>query len=150
MFGSDYLLGYSQGRSSAEDERDTKALVGRLFYGQRPVQVDQSYLDQLHQLVEQFRANSIHNFDKASSFTLKRWTGRERRSNFTAKRFTGEAGRSQRRRMRKLCELTTQRFKPNSPSATPPWLRRRRRLLRSAPLHQTTHEEKCGLQPSSG
>jgi hypothetical protein len=44
MFGSDYLLGYSQGRSSAEDERETNALVARVIYGRRPVQVDQSYL----------------------------------------------------------------------------------------------------------
>ena len=58
MFGSDYLLGYSQGRSSAEDERDANALVARVLYGQRPVQVDQSYLDQLHQLVEQLRSDS--------------------------------------------------------------------------------------------
>ena len=68
MFGSDYLLGYSQGRSSAEDERETNALVARVIYGRRPVQVDQSYLDQLHLLVEKFRADSDHNFDKADLF----------------------------------------------------------------------------------
>ena len=58
MFGSDYLLGYSQGRSSAEDERETNALVARVIYGRRPVQVDQSYLDQLHQSIEKLRARS--------------------------------------------------------------------------------------------
>src|SRR5271166_835800 len=86
MFGSDYLLGYSQGRSSAEDERDTSALVGRLFYGQRPVQVDQSYLDELHRSREQFRLNSIHNFDKAEQFHADAldWKGK-------AEQFHGEA-----------------------------------------------------------
>ena len=86
MFGSDYLLGYSQGRSSAEDERETKALVGRLFYGQRPVQVDQSYLDELHRTREQFRRNSIHNFDKSEQFYAEAldWKGK-------AEQFHGEA-----------------------------------------------------------
>jgi hypothetical protein len=46
MFGADYLLGYSQGRSSAEDERDTNAII--VIYGRRPVTVDQSYIDRLH------------------------------------------------------------------------------------------------------
>src|SRR5208283_843022 len=86
MFGSDYLLGYSQGRSSAEDERETKALVGRLFYGERPVQVHQSYLDELHRTREQFRRNSIHNFDKSEQFYAEAldWKGK-------AEQFHGEA-----------------------------------------------------------
>ena len=62
MFGSDYLLGYSQGRSSAEDERETKALVARVIYGRRPVQVDQSYIDQLlHVYSRSFDPTSDHN-----------------------------------------------------------------------------------------
>jgi hypothetical protein len=56
MFGSDYLLGYSQGRNSAEDERQTTALTERVIYGRRTVQVDQSYLDQL-------RRGSDHNYE---------------------------------------------------------------------------------------
>jgi hypothetical protein len=68
MLGSDYLFGYSQGRSSAEDERETNALVARVFYGQRPVQVDQSYLTELQLLVEKFRSDSDHNLGKARMF----------------------------------------------------------------------------------
>src|SRR5208337_3298342 len=68
MFGSDYLLGYSQGRSSAADERETNALVARVIYGRHPVQVDQSYLDQLTALVERFRSDSDHNLGKAEQF----------------------------------------------------------------------------------
>ena len=49
------------------------------------------------------------------------------------------------RRTRRLSRPRLPRFKPNSPSAPPPSIRRRRRLLRSGPLHQTTHEEKWGL-----
>jgi hypothetical protein len=68
MFGADYLLGYSQGRSSAEDERDTKAIIARVIYGQRPVTVDQSYIDQLHAALANANATSDHNFGKAELF----------------------------------------------------------------------------------
>ncbi len=68
MFGADYLLGYSQGRSSAEDERDTNAIIARVIYGQRPVTVDQSYIDQLHAAVATANANSIHNYNTADQF----------------------------------------------------------------------------------
>ncbi len=86
MFGSDYLLGYSQGRSSGEDERDTKALVGRFFYGRRPVQVDQSYLDQLHQLLDNLRTVSDFNYDQVYKFRGEAldWKGK-------AEQFHGEA-----------------------------------------------------------
>lgn len=68
MLGADYLLGYSQGRSSAEDERDTNAIIARVIYGQRPVTVDQSYIDQLHAALANANATSDHNFGKAELF----------------------------------------------------------------------------------
>ena len=68
MFGTDYALGYSRGRSSAEDERDTKAIIARVIYGQRPVTVDQSYIDQLHAALANANATSDHNFGKAELF----------------------------------------------------------------------------------
>src|SRR6516164_7415291 len=71
MFGSDYLLGYSQGRSSAEDERDTRAIVARVIHGQRPVTVDQSYIDQLHNQIATLRTNSDHNYEIADEWEQK-------------------------------------------------------------------------------
>jgi hypothetical protein len=68
MLGADYLLGYSQARSSADDERDTNAIIARVVYGQRPVTVDQSYIDQLHAAVATANANSIHNYNTADQF----------------------------------------------------------------------------------
>ena len=62
MFGTDYLLGYSQGRSSADDERDTSAIVARVIYGQRPVTVDQSYIDRLHAALAIANDASDHNY----------------------------------------------------------------------------------------
>ena len=79
MFGSDYLLGYSQGRSSAEVERDTNALVARVLYGQRPVQVDQSYIDRL-------RCVADYNYNKGTKYQSDAvyWKGK-------AEQFHGEA-----------------------------------------------------------
>ena len=68
MFGTDYALGYSQGRSSAEDERDTKAIITRVIYGQRPVTVDQSYIDQLHAALASARDASAHNYAACDQF----------------------------------------------------------------------------------
>jgi chromosome segregation ATPase len=68
MFGTDYALGYSQGRSSAEDERDTKAIVARVIYGQRPVTVDQSYIDELHAALASARDASAHNYAACDQF----------------------------------------------------------------------------------
>jgi hypothetical protein len=68
MFGTDYALGYSQGRSSAEDERDTKAIIARVIYGQRPVTVDQSYIDQLHAALASARDASAHNHAACDQF----------------------------------------------------------------------------------
>ena len=68
MFGADYLLGYSQGRSSAEDKANTNAIIARVIYGQRPVTVDQSYIDQLHAALASANATSDHNFGKAELF----------------------------------------------------------------------------------
>jgi chromosome segregation ATPase len=68
MFGTDYALGYSQGRSSAEDERDTKAIIAGVIYGQRPVTVDQSYIDQLHAALASARDASAHNHAACDQF----------------------------------------------------------------------------------
>jgi hypothetical protein len=68
MFGTDYALGYSRGRSSAEDERDTKAIIARVIYGQRPVTVDQSYIDQLHAALASARDASAHNYAACDEF----------------------------------------------------------------------------------
>jgi hypothetical protein len=68
MFGTDYALGYSQGRSSAEDEQDTKAIIARVIYGHRPVTVDQSYIDQLHAALASARDASAHNYAACDQF----------------------------------------------------------------------------------
>ena len=46
-----YALGYQNGRSDAERSREQRELIQRVIYGQRIVEVDQSYLNQLQQLL---------------------------------------------------------------------------------------------------
>ena len=124
MFGSDYLLGYSQGRSSAEDERETNALVARVIYGRRPVQVDQSYVDQLTVLVERFRSDSDHNLGKAQQFhgEALRWKEKALRFEADAKALRAQLG-----------ERDTALGQADAA------------LAQERAAHQTTHEEKWGL-----
>ncbi len=145
MFGSDYLLGYSKGRSSAEDERDTKALVGRLFYGQRPVQVDQSYLDELHRTREQFRRNSIHNFDKGEQFYAEAldWKGK-------AEQFHGEALYWRDRALPAEADAKALRAHNAALQATlaerdAALAQAHATIVRERAAHQSTHDEKWGL-----
>ncbi len=145
MFGSDYLLGYSQGRSSAEDERETKALVGRLFYGQRPVRVDQSYLDELHRTREQFRRNSIHNFDKSEQFYAEAldWKGK-------AEQFHGEALHWRGRALAAEADAKALRAHNAALQATlaerdAALAQAHATIVRERAAHQSTHDEKWGL-----
>ena len=129
MFGSDYLLGYSQGRSSAEDERETNALVARVIYGRRPVQVDQSYLDQLHQLVQKFQADSDHNFEKAELFHREalEWKADAERHEARAAALQAEVAALQ----AQLVDAALDQAQAA--------------IAQERALHQTTHEEKWGL-----
>jgi len=131
MFGSDYLLGYSQGRSSAEDERDTNALVARVLYGQRPVQVDQSYLDQLHRLIEEFRCNSIHNFDKSEQFYAEALAWKEK-----AMRFEGDAKALRAQNVALQAQLAERDAALGGAQGA---------IALERAAHQTTHDEKWGL-----
>ncbi len=131
MFGSDYLLGYSQGRSSAEDERETNALVARVIYGRRSVQVDQSYLDQLHLLVEKFRADSDHNFDKADLFHREalEWKADAERHEARAAALEAQVAALQAQLAERDAEL-------HQAQAA---------IAQERAAHQSTHDEKWGL-----
>ena len=145
MFGSDYLLGYSQGRSSAEDERDTKALVARLFYGQRLVQVDQSYIDSLHAALSAANASSDHNYDAADRFRNEalRWKAK-------AEQFHGEALYWRGRAL--PAEADAKALRAHNAALQAQLAERDADLAKAKAactaeraLHKTTHEEKSGL-----
>ena len=124
MFGSDYLLGYSQGRSSAEDERETNALVSRVIYGRRPVQVDQSYIDQLLHDLSDARSASKHNFAAADAFELE------------AAKWKAYAQAKEAQLAALQVQLVERATALDQAQAT---------IAEERALHQTTHEEKWGL-----
>ena len=126
-----YVLGYEDGRSAADISRRNREIVDRVFYGQRTVEVDQSYLDTAPHSSSKNSADSDHNFDKADLFHDE------------ALEWKADAERHEARAA--ALQARYQRFRLSSPSATPLSIRRRRQLLGSGPLHQTTHEEKWGL-----
>ncbi len=145
MFGSDYLLGYSQGRSSVEEERDTTALVGRLFYGQRPVQVDRSYLDEIHQLVEKLRSDSNFNYKQVYNFhgQALRWKGK-------AEQFHGEALYWRDRALPAEADAKALRAHNAALQATlaerdAALAQAHATIVRERAAHQSTHDEKWGL-----
>jgi hypothetical protein len=123
-----YALGYDAGRSDAEVSRQRREIVDEVFYGQRIVQVDQSYLDQLHQLVEKFRSNSIYNFAKGEQFYAEalEWKADAQRNEAHAAALQVEVAALQ-------AQLAAAR---DQAQAT---------IAQERALHQTTHEERWGL-----
>ena len=126
-----YALGYDAGRSDAEVSRQRREIVDEVFYGQRIVQVDQSYLDQLHQLVEKFRSNSIYNFDKGEQFYAEAldWKAAAQRNEARAAALQAQVAALQ-------AQLAERGGALDQAQAT---------IARERALHQTTHEEKWGL-----
>ena len=87
---------------------------------------------QLQQLVEKFRADSDHNFDKAEHFHERRLNGKRMPSAMR------RARRLSRPRYRALQAQLAERATALDQAAGGD-------CSRSGPLHQTTHEEKWGL-----
>ena len=70
MFGAmiGYALGYDAGRSDEQTGNRQREIVHQILYGERPVTVDQSYIDQLHAALAEARADSAHNTITADQF----------------------------------------------------------------------------------
>jgi len=126
-----YVLGYEDGRSSAEISRKRREIVDAVFYGQRLVQVDQSYLDQLHHLVEKFRGDSDHNFDKAGLFRREalEWKADAERNEALAKALQVQVGVLQ----AQLAERDAALAQAQAACAA------------ERAIHEKTHEQKWGL-----
>jgi len=123
-----YVLGYEDGRSAVDISRRNREIVDRVFYGQRTVEVDQSYLIQLQQLVEKFRADSDHNFDKADLFHREalEWKADADRHEAHAAALRVEVVALQ-------AQLAAARDQAQAA------------IAEERALHQTTHEERWGL-----
>ena len=102
-----------------------------MIYGRRPVQVDQSYLDQLHQLVEKFRADSDHNFDKADLFHREALEWKADAERHGARAAVLQA---------KVETLQTQLAERDAALD-----QAQQTIAQERAAHQTTHEQACGL-----
>jgi hypothetical protein len=67
MFSA-YSVGYDAGRSDKRTGKRHREVVHQILYGERPVTVDQSYIDRLHAALNEARANSTHWRQKTDQF----------------------------------------------------------------------------------
>jgi hypothetical protein len=67
MFSA-YSVGYDAGRSDERTGKRHREVVHQILYGERPVTVDQSYIDRLHAALNEARANSTHWRQKTDQF----------------------------------------------------------------------------------
>jgi hypothetical protein len=119
-----YVLGYDAGRSDAEISRQRREIVDRTIYGTRNVEVDQSYIDRLHAALASANASSDHNYDAAD-------------------RFRNEAFEWKAYAQAKEAQVAALQAELAERSAA---LDQAQRVFaRERALHQTTHEEKWGL-----
>jgi hypothetical protein len=126
-----YVLGYEDGRSSAEVSRRNREIVDAVFYGQRLVQVDQSYLDQLASVIETLRSTSDHNLSKAQMFRSEalEWKADAERHEVRAAALQAEVDALQ----AQLAERTDALDQAKAA------------IVEQLAAHQTTHHEKWGL-----
>ena len=69
MFGlKAYSVGYDAGRSDEQTGNRRREIVHQILYGERPVTVDQSYIDRLHAALANASAHSAHNYETAEQF----------------------------------------------------------------------------------
>src|SRR5271165_4386795 len=119
-----YVLGYDAGRSDAEISRQRREIVDRIFYGTRNVEVDQSYIDRLHAALAAANASSDHNYDAADRF---------RNEAFEWKAYA-QAKEAQ------VAALQAQLVERSGALD-----QAQRVFAQERALHQTTHDEKWGL-----
>jgi hypothetical protein len=140
-----YVLGYDAGRSDAESSRQRHEVVDRIFYGCRPVQVDQSYLDNLHAALSAANASSDHNYDAADRFRDEalEWKGK-------AEQFHGEALYWRGRALPAEADAKALRAENASLHAqlaerAAALAQAHAAIVRERAAHQSTHDEKWGL-----
>jgi hypothetical protein len=68
MLFSAYSVGYDAGRSDEQTANHRREIVHQILTGERPVTVDQSYIDRLHAALDEAKANSTHWRKKTDQF----------------------------------------------------------------------------------
>ncbi len=133
-----YALGYDAGRSDAVISRQRREIVNRIFYGHRPVQVDQSYIDQLHRLVDYLRSTSDFNYDQVYKFRDEALDWKAK-----AEQFHGEALYWRDRAL--PAEADAKALQAQLAERDAALAQAQKACAAERAVHQTTHEEKCSL-----
>ena len=72
MYGlSAYSVGYDAGRSDEQTGNHQREIVHQIFYGERRVTVDQSYIDRLHAALTDASSASDHNYTTSNQWKQK-------------------------------------------------------------------------------
>ncbi len=126
-----YVLGYEDGRSSAESSRRTREVVDAVFYGQRLVQVDQSYIDNLRHAAD-------HNYNKGTEYQNDAvyWKGKAEQFHSEALHWRGRA---------LPAEADAKALRAQLAERDAALAQARAACAAERAVHQTTHEEKWGL-----
>jgi hypothetical protein len=66
-----YALGYDAGRSDEQVGNHQREIVHQIFYGERRVTVDQSYIDRLHAALTDASSASDHNYSTSNQWKQK-------------------------------------------------------------------------------
>ena len=66
-----YALGYDAGRSDEQVGNHQREIVHQIFYGERRVTVDQSYIDRLHAALTDASSASDHNYTTSNQWKQK-------------------------------------------------------------------------------
>ena len=83
MFGwNAYSVGYDAGRSDEQTGKRNLEVVHQILYGERPVTVDQSYIDQLHAALAKPEMPRLTTTPLVISFKPRRLSGKNKAHQF--------------------------------------------------------------------
>ena len=137
MFSA-YSVGYDAGRSDERTGKRHREVVHQILYGERPVTVDQSYIDRLHAALNEARANSTHWRQKTDQFRNEALYWRDQKfAPAKAKALRNETAtlRDQNTTLRDENALLLARLKERNPD-----------LAEEQAAHDETFKEKQSLQ----
>ena len=83
------LWGTTLAAQMTQTANQRREIVHQILYGERPVTVDQSYIDQLHAALATARDASAHNYAACDQFQTRRLSGKKRPASSAMRRCTG-------------------------------------------------------------
>jgi hypothetical protein len=131
MFSA-YSVGYDAGRSDEQTANHRLKVVHQILYGERPVTVDQSYIDRLHAALDEARANSTHWRQKTDQFRNEALYWRDQK--YTPVRAKAKARREENAVLRDEIVVLLARLKERNPD-----------LAEEQAAHDETFREKQSL-----